>query len=151
MLVDEDCCLATTQMILLAVMGCVIGSETCFKRCCVPMFRDIHLAAKPCAVISGSLNLMATTALLECADEDRRARRRKLGLPEELTEEEKAQEAAAAAQKAEAAKKKNSFVSVKPVSGRLLLAFIQSQYKIQEYCQEKCSTFGTASCSCVGA
>ena len=52
------------------------------------------------------------------ADEDRRERRRKLGLPEELTEEEKAQEAAAAAQKAEAAKKKGSFVSVKPVSGK---------------------------------
>ncbi|KAL0052845.1 hypothetical protein WJX82_008485 [Trebouxia sp. C0006] len=49
-------------------------------------------------------------------DEDRRARRRKLGLPEELTDKEKAQEAAAAAQKAEVAKKKNSFVSVKPVS-----------------------------------
>lgn len=54
------------------------------------------------------------------AEEDRRARRRKLGLPEELTEEEKAQEAAAAAQKAEAAKKKGSFVTVKPVSGMLL-------------------------------
>ena len=51
-----------------------------------------------------------------CLDEDRRARRRKLGLPEELSEEEKAQEAAAAAQKAEAAKKQGSFVSVKPVS-----------------------------------
>lgn len=49
-------------------------------------------------------------------DEDRRARRRKLGLPEELTEEEKAQEAATAAKKADAAKKKNSFVTVKPVS-----------------------------------
>lgn len=49
-------------------------------------------------------------------EEDRRARRRRLGLPEELTEEEKAQEAAAAAQKAEAAKKKGSFVTVKPVS-----------------------------------
>ena len=54
------------------------------------------------------------------ADEDRRARRRKLGLPEELTEEEKAQEAAAAAQKAAAAKKKGSFITVKPVSGTLL-------------------------------
>ena len=52
-------------------------------------------------------------------EEDRRARRRKLGLPEELTEEEKAQEAAAAAQKAEAAKKKGSFVTVKPISGML--------------------------------
>lgn len=49
-------------------------------------------------------------------EEDRRARRRKMGLPEELTEEEKAQEAAAAAQKAGAAKKKGSFVTVKPVS-----------------------------------
>ncbi len=98
----------------------------------------------------------------ECADEDRRARRRKLGLPEELTEEEKAQEAAAAAQKAEAAKKKNSFVSVKPVSGRLLLACecktllslsrasIQSQ-RIKEHCKEKFATCGTASCSCAGA
>ena len=81
----------------------------------------------------GCPRVIATTALLECADEDRRARRRKLGLPEELTEEEKVQEAAAAAQKAEAAKKKNSFVSVKPVSGRLLLASIQSQHKMQEY------------------
>lgn len=61
--------------------------------------------------------MVATNGWLECTDEDRRARRRKLGLPEELTEEEKAQEAAAAAQKAEAAKKKNSFVTVKPVSG----------------------------------
>lgn len=54
------------------------------------------------------------------AEEDRRARRRKLGLPEELNEEEKAQEAAAAAQKAEATKKRGSFVTVKPVSGMLL-------------------------------
>lgn len=53
-------------------------------------------------------------------DEDRRARRRKMGLPEDLTEEEKAKEAAAVAQKAEAAKKKGSFVTVKPVSGRQL-------------------------------
>ncbi len=60
--------------------------------------------------------------MCENADEDRRARRRKLGLPEELTEEEKAQEAAAAAQKAEAAKKKGSFVTVKPVSGVPLLS-----------------------------
>lgn len=52
------------------------------------------------------------------AEEDRRERRRKLGLPEELTEEEKAAEAAAAAQKAEAAsKKKAAFVTVKPVTG----------------------------------
>lgn len=51
-------------------------------------------------------------------EEDRKARRRKLGLPEELTEEEKAAEAAAAAQKAEAAsKKKAAFVSVKPITG----------------------------------
>jgi len=91
----------------------------------------------------GFPSLIADPEWLECADEDRRARRRKLGLPEELTEEEKAQEAAAAAQKAEAAKKKSSFVSVKPVSGRLLLASVQSLYKTQEYCQDNCAPFGT--------
>ncbi len=115
------------------------------------VFHEICLPAKPCAVILGFPSVIATTASLECTDEDRRGRRRKLGLPEELTEEEKAQEAAAAAQKAEAAKKKNSFVSVKPVSGRLLLASIQSQYKMQEYRKENCATFGTAPRSCVGA
>ena len=100
------------------------------------------MAAKPCAVMWDSPCVVATNGWLECTDEDRRARRRKLGLPEELTEEEKAQEAAAAAQKAEAAKKKNSFVTVKPVSGRLLLACIHSQYKMQEYRKESVQHLG---------
>ena len=50
-----------------------------------------------------------------CAEEDRRARRRKLGLPEELNEEEKAAEAAKAAEK-ERAKAAAAFVPVKPVT-----------------------------------
>ena len=49
-----------------------------------------------------------------CAEEDRKERRRKLGLPEELTEEEKAAERA---RQAESAKAKPSIgLSVKPVS-----------------------------------
>lgn len=48
-------------------------------------------------------------------EEDRRERRRKLGLPEELTEEEKAKEADKARQRAEAEVKRHVFV--KPVSG----------------------------------
>ncbi len=48
------------------------------------------------------------------AEEDRRERRRKLGLPEELTEEEKAAEAA---KRAEAAKAKTArALPVKPIS-----------------------------------
>ena len=53
--------------------------------------------------------------MLACAEEDRRARRRKLGLPEELSEEEKAAEAAKAAEK-ERAKVAAAFVPVKPVT-----------------------------------
>lgn len=119
-------------MTLFVTMDCVVIRNVAF-----PVFHGIYLAAKPCAVILAPPSVIAINVLLEWADEDRRARRRKLGLPEELTEEEKAQEAAAAAQKAEAAKKKNSFVSVKPVSGRLLLASLQSQYKLQECCKRK--------------
>mmetsp|Transcript_34804 Transcript_34804/g.98671 ORF Transcript_34804/g.98671 Transcript_34804/m.98671 type:complete len:412 (-) Transcript_34804:245-1480(-) len=48
-------------------------------------------------------------------EEDRRERRRKLGLPEELTEEEKAAEAAKAAEKAKASGTKMG-VPIKPVS-----------------------------------
>lgn len=53
--------------------------------------------------------------MVTCAEEDRRARRRKLGLPEELGEEEKAAEAAKAAEK-ERAKAAAAFVPVKPVT-----------------------------------
>ena len=49
------------------------------------------------------------------AEEDRRQRRRKLGLPEELGEEERAAEAARAADK-DKAKAAASFVPVKPVT-----------------------------------
>ncbi len=133
-------------MTLFVTILCVVIRDVFWK-----MYHGVYLPAKPCAVILGSPSVLATNEWLECTDEDRRARRRKLGLPEELTDKEKAQEAAAAAQKAEVAKKKNSFVSVKPVSGRLLLASIQSQHKIQAYRKEKCATFGTASCSCVAA
>lgn len=78
---------------------------------------------------------MVSALVCDCADEDRRARRRKLGLPEELTEDEKAQEAATAAKKAEAAKKKNSFVTVKPVSGMLCLTRPVSDVPVICACQ----------------
>ncbi len=128
MLVDKDCCLATTQTTLYVTMACVLIRGVFWKMLhsqCSVRFACLQSHVQS---MFGCPSVIATTALLGCADEDRRARRRKLGLPEELTEEEKAQEAAAAAQKAEAAKKKNSFVSVKPVSGRLLLASIQSRF-----------------------
>ncbi len=53
-----------------------------------------------------------------CAEEDRKERRRKLGLPEELTEEEKAKEAARVeGEKKVAEAKKAAFVaSIKPVT-----------------------------------
>jgi len=52
-----------------------------------------------------------------CAEEDRRQRRRKMGLPEELTEEERAAEAAKAAEKERAkASAAAAFVPVKPVT-----------------------------------
>ena len=53
-----------------------------------------------------------------CAEEDRKERRRKLGLPEELTEEEKAKEAARQeGEKKVAEAKKAAFVaSIKPVT-----------------------------------
>lgn len=50
-------------------------------------------------------------------EEDRRERRRKLGLPEELTEEEKAKEAEKARKKAEQEETTKKHVYVKPISG----------------------------------
>jgi hypothetical protein len=49
-------------------------------------------------------------------EEDRKERRRKLGLPEELTEEEKAREAEKARKKAEEEVTKRQ-VYVKPITG----------------------------------
>lgn len=54
--------------------------------------------------------------LLRCSEEDRRERRRKLGLPEELSEEEKAKEAARLAQLYEEQEKKKLNLAVKPIS-----------------------------------
>jgi hypothetical protein len=51
-------------------------------------------------------------------EQDRRERRRKLGLPEELTEEEKAKEAEKARKKAEEEAARH-YVYVKPISGEL--------------------------------
>jgi hypothetical protein len=51
-----------------------------------------------------------------CVEEDRKERRRKLGLPEELTEEEKAAEAAKRAVQ-EAKQASRMGLPVKPVSG----------------------------------
>ncbi|KAL6760941.1 hypothetical protein V8C86DRAFT_2544339 [Haematococcus lacustris] len=73
-------------------------------------------------------------------EEDRRERRRKLGLPEELTPEEKAREAeraAAAAREAEEKKKKNTvFGHVKPVTVldklRSCLVDMKKQHSSQE-------------------
>ncbi|KAK9831953.1 hypothetical protein WJX81_002741 [Elliptochloris bilobata] len=68
-------------------------------------------------------------------DEDRRARRRKMGLPEELTEEEKAAEAAKAAEK-ERAKVANAFVPIKPVTQisrlRELLVGMKKRYASED-------------------
>eukprot|EP00955_Chlamydomonas_euryale_P068799 360235-Chlamydomonas_euryale.AAC.1 len=64
------------------------------------------------------------------AEEDRRERRRKLGLPEEPTEEEKAREAAEAeaARKADEERKAKAFVAVRPVSdeGKMPLSSLNS-------------------------
>ncbi len=56
-------------------------------------------------------------ALRARLEEDRRARRRKLGLPEELTEEERAAEAERERAKAEEAAASKRHVYVKPISG----------------------------------
>jgi hypothetical protein len=55
-------------------------------------------------------------ALRAKLEQDRRERRRKLGLPEELTEEEKAREAEKARKKAEEEAARH-YVYVKPISG----------------------------------
>ncbi len=79
------------------------------------ILRGMHLLGYVICTTWGSLSLdVKITGLNFCAEEDRRERRRKLGLPEELSEEEKAAEAA---KKAEAAKAKVSrALPVKPIA-----------------------------------
>lgn len=74
----------------------------------LPRPGDVSVAPLSVCVISAALR-----AKLE---EDRRERRRKQGLPEELTEEEKAREAEKARKKAEEEEAKRH-VYVKPISG----------------------------------
>ena len=61
------------------------------------------------------LTVFGRDALRKKLEEDRRERRRKLGLPEELTEEEKARDAEKERAKAEQELKRHVFI--KPVSG----------------------------------
>ena len=51
-------------------------------------------------------------------EEDRRERRRKLGLPEELTEEEKKREQERLAELTKQEEAKKAFTSVKPITGK---------------------------------
>jgi hypothetical protein len=62
------------------------------------------------------ITMCCSAALRAKLEEDRKERRRKLGLPEELTEEEKAREAEKARKKAEEEEGKRH-VYVKPISG----------------------------------
>lgn len=66
------------------------------------------------------MHLSCSAALRAKLEEDRKERRRKLGLPEELTEEEKAREAEKARKKAEEEETKRH-VYVKPISGEWLI------------------------------
>lgn len=64
-----------------------------------------------------------SAALRAKLEEDRRERRRKLGLPEELTEEEKAKEAEKARKKAEEEEQRRH-VYIKPISGEGSLCLV---------------------------
>lgn len=76
-------------------------------------------------ILNRQSSSLSTSVLCPCSEalrarleEDRRERRRRLGLPEELTEEEKAREAERARKKAEQeTAKRQVFGHVKPISG----------------------------------
>jgi hypothetical protein len=95
-------------------VGCpsVLSLGTCFTD--TPEEKQSGPLAVLCHCLANTNMLVNLMGLTAGAEEDRRERRRKLGLPEELTEEEKAAEAA---KKAEAAKAKVSrALPVKPIS-----------------------------------
>lgn len=77
----------------------------------LPFWSTPPALARVCCIVAG-----CSEALRAKLEEDRRERRRKLGLPEELTEEEKAREAEKARKKAEEEVQRRH-VYVKPISG----------------------------------
>lgn len=76
--------------------------------------------------------------------EDRKERRRKLGLPEELTEEEKQAEAAKAAEKAKSMTTKMG-VAVKPVTGGLLAPPPVGGGRLTSMCHESTLSYSSHS------
>lgn len=86
----------------------------------MPLYTNNSLARlaplAPFELLLHATFICRSEALRAKLEQDRRERRKKLGLPEELTEEEKAREAEKARKKAEEEAAKH-YVYVKPISG----------------------------------